>query len=132
MWKIEWILIESKNFNWKVMALICFTMKNGPSLWWFNFFDGLVVLKCCHWSQTQSSTSKLGCFFRCSSTLSVYCLYASSRLGIGWIWTSINHMAQSSMCGFTTLCTLWMSNLGCKPWFANKGVHWVNECIALL
>jgi hypothetical protein len=29
-------------------------------------------------------------------------------------------MASSSAIGFTILCTPWMLNLECKPWFAKK------------
>jgi hypothetical protein len=31
-------------------------------------------------------------------------------------------MVQSLTVGFMILCTPWLSNLGCKPWFAKKGV----------
>ncbi len=132
MWNIEWISIELINLNWKTMALICFTMKNGPSLWWFNFYNGLVVLICCCRNQIRSATLKLGCYFLCSSTFSLYRLWVSSRLNTTWAWTSANHMAWSSTYGFMTLCTPWMSNLWCKPWFVKKNVCWVNECIVLL
>jgi hypothetical protein len=37
-------------------------------------------------------------------------------------------MAQSSTVGFMALCTPWMLNLGCKPWFEKKDICWVNEC----
>ncbi len=50
----------------------------------------------------------------------------------GWIqscaWMSTNHMAQSLVARFDTmLFTSWMSNLGCKPWFANNGVYCVEK-----
>jgi hypothetical protein len=70
--------------------------------------------------------------FWCSLTYSLYHLCASLKLNTSWIQTSINHMAQSLIAGYATLCTPWISNLGCKPWFANKGVYWVDECIVLL
>jgi hypothetical protein len=85
-----------------------------------NFFDGLVVLICCHQSQTWSLTLKLGFFFQCSSTFPLYCLWISSRWDTSWVQTFANHMVQSSAIGFTTLCTTWMSNLGWKPWFVKK------------
>ncbi len=92
-------------------------MRNGPNLWWSNFSNSLVVLICCHWSQTWSLTLKLGCFFRCSSTFSLYCLCIFSKLDRSWAQTFVNHMAWSSIVGFLTLFKHWMSNLGCKPWF---------------
>jgi len=106
------------NLSWKTTTLICLQMKNGPSLWWSNFLDSLVILICCHWSQTWSSTLKLGCFFQCSSTFSLYCLCVFSKLNRSWTRTFINHMAWSSIVRFMTLFKHWMSNLGCKPWFA--------------
>ncbi len=72
--------------SWKAITLTCFTMRNGPSFWWSNFFDGLVVLMCYCWSQTWSPTFQLGCFFQCSSTLFLYRFCVFSRLNISWIW----------------------------------------------
>jgi hypothetical protein len=63
---------------------------------------------------------KLGCSFWCSSTFSLYRFCASWRLYTSWTRTSTSHMAWSLATGFMTLCTPWMSNLGCKPWFAKK------------
>jgi hypothetical protein len=48
----------------------------------------------------------------------LYCLCVFSKLNRSWTPTFINHMAWSSIARFMTLFKHWMSNLGCKPWFA--------------
>jgi hypothetical protein len=50
----------------------------------------------------------------------LYLFCTSSRLDTSWAWTSAKHMTQSSIVKIKILFTPWLSNLGCKPWFAKK------------
>ncbi len=57
VWLLFWHILpcfhlELGSLSWKAMALICFIMRNGPNIWWSNFYNGFVVKICCHWSQT--------------------------------------------------------------------------------
>jgi len=78
------------------------------------------------------SNLEIGWSLQFMSAFSLYYLWTFSRLDTNCVQMFVSYATWSSIVGFTTLFTFWMSNLGYKPWFTKNGVWCVIECIMLL
>jgi hypothetical protein len=93
-------------------------MRNGPSFWWSNFYDSLVVLIYCCQNQTWSPTLKLVVLFNFHQ----HSLSIIFTLLQGYIQAELEHLLTTWL-NFELLDSRLYAHLECQTWGANHDLQ---------